>query len=156
MAVPCPPDDPLSLYGEELVDAIGLTAVKAIDSRTVALTTAAPTTLLLGAGVPILPEHIWSSVTFADGRADLLDQGRVPGAGQAHGLREDRGRAEPGHAVQGLGPGAERREPEAVGRMVARWHPYAGVVYFHLLLDSLSQAGLVTHHEARQHTAEAR
>jgi DNA-3-methyladenine glycosylase II len=22
-----------------------------------------------------------------------------------------------------------------------RWHPYAGVVYFHLLLDSLSRAG---------------
>ena len=31
---------------------------------------------------------------------------------------------------------------EAVGRLVARWHPYAGVVYFHLLLDSLSRAGL--------------
>jgi DNA-3-methyladenine glycosylase II len=30
---------------------------------------------------------------------------------------------------------------EAVGRMVARWHPYAGVVYFHLLLDSPSRAG---------------
>jgi DNA-3-methyladenine glycosylase II len=30
---------------------------------------------------------------------------------------------------------------EAVGRLVARWHPYAGVVYFHLLLDSLSRAG---------------
>jgi DNA-3-methyladenine glycosylase II len=34
---------------------------------------------------------------------------------------------------------------EAVGRLVARWHPYAGVVYFHLLLDSLSRAGLVAH-----------
>jgi DNA-3-methyladenine glycosylase II len=32
---------------------------------------------------------------------------------------------------------------EAVHRLVARWHPYAGVVYFHLLLDSLSRAGLV-------------
>jgi DNA-3-methyladenine glycosylase II len=31
---------------------------------------------------------------------------------------------------------------EAVGRLVERWHPYAGVVYFHLLLDSLSQAGV--------------
>lgn len=30
---------------------------------------------------------------------------------------------------------------EAVGRMLARWHPYAGVVYFHLLLYSLSRAG---------------
>jgi len=32
---------------------------------------------------------------------------------------------------------------DAVHRLVARWHPYAGVVYFHLLLDSLSRAGLV-------------
>ena len=31
---------------------------------------------------------------------------------------------------------------EAVGRLVARWHPYAGIVYFHLLIDSLSRAGL--------------
>jgi DNA-3-methyladenine glycosylase II len=34
---------------------------------------------------------------------------------------------------------------EAVGRLVARWDPYAGVVYFHLLLDSLSRAGLTAH-----------
>jgi DNA-3-methyladenine glycosylase II len=33
---------------------------------------------------------------------------------------------------------------EAVHQLVARWHPYAGVVYFHLLLGSLSGAGLVT------------
>ncbi len=33
---------------------------------------------------------------------------------------------------------------EAIARLVARWHPYAGMVYFHLLLDSLSEAGLVT------------
>jgi DNA-3-methyladenine glycosylase II len=32
---------------------------------------------------------------------------------------------------------------ESVEQLVARWHPHAGVVYFHLLLDSLSQAGLV-------------
>ena len=32
---------------------------------------------------------------------------------------------------------------DAVRRLVGRWHPYAGVVYFHLLLDSLSEAGLV-------------
>jgi DNA-3-methyladenine glycosylase II len=32
---------------------------------------------------------------------------------------------------------------EAVRRLVARWHPYAGVVYFHLLLDSLSRSGLI-------------
>jgi hypothetical protein len=32
---------------------------------------------------------------------------------------------------------------ESVEHLVARWQPYAGVVYFHLLLDSLSQEGLV-------------
>ena len=32
---------------------------------------------------------------------------------------------------------------ETVGELVARWKPYAGVVYFHLLLDFLAQAGLV-------------
>jgi DNA-3-methyladenine glycosylase II len=32
---------------------------------------------------------------------------------------------------------------DSVKRLVARWYPYAGVVYFHLLLDSLSQTGLV-------------
>jgi DNA-3-methyladenine glycosylase II len=31
----------------------------------------------------------------------------------------------------------------AVQRLVAPWQPYARVVYFHLLLDSLSRAGLV-------------
>ena len=27
--------------------------------------------------------------------------------------------------------------------IVSRWAPYAGLVYFHLLLDSLTRAGLV-------------
>jgi len=30
-----------------------------------------------------------------------------------------------------------------VGRVLARWRPYGGVIYLHLLLDSLSEAGLV-------------
>jgi DNA-3-methyladenine glycosylase II len=33
---------------------------------------------------------------------------------------------------------------DSVKQLVARWHPYAGMVYFHLLLESLSDAGLVT------------
>ena len=33
---------------------------------------------------------------------------------------------------------------EGVESVVSRWAPYGGLVYFHLLLDSLSQAGLVT------------
>jgi DNA-3-methyladenine glycosylase II len=32
---------------------------------------------------------------------------------------------------------------DSVKRLVAPWHPYAGVVYFHLLLDSLSETGVV-------------
>ncbi|MGH2973903.1 MAG: DNA-3-methyladenine glycosylase family protein [Solirubrobacterales bacterium] len=32
---------------------------------------------------------------------------------------------------------------DAVKRLVGRWFPYAGVVYFHLLLDSLSESGVV-------------
>ncbi|MGH2981471.1 MAG: DNA-3-methyladenine glycosylase family protein [Solirubrobacterales bacterium] len=32
---------------------------------------------------------------------------------------------------------------DTVRQLVGRWHPYAGVVYFHLLLDSLVAAGLV-------------
>jgi DNA-3-methyladenine glycosylase II len=32
---------------------------------------------------------------------------------------------------------------DAVNRLVGRWHPYAGVVYFHLLLDSLAESGVV-------------
>jgi DNA-3-methyladenine glycosylase II len=37
---------------------------------------------------------------------------------------------------------------ETVRELVARWQPYAGVVYFHLLLDSLARAGLVAAPEA--------
>jgi DNA-3-methyladenine glycosylase II len=32
---------------------------------------------------------------------------------------------------------------DAVRRLIGRWDPYAGVVYFHLLLDSLSESGVV-------------
>ncbi|PZR69384.1 MAG: DNA-3-methyladenine glycosylase 2 family protein [Solirubrobacterales bacterium] len=32
---------------------------------------------------------------------------------------------------------------EGIEQLLARWHPYAGVIYFHLLLDSLTAAGLV-------------
>jgi DNA-3-methyladenine glycosylase II len=39
-----------------------------------------------------------------------------------------------------------RLDHESVQQLVARWQPYAGVVYFHLLLDSLSQAGLAGPH----------
>jgi DNA-3-methyladenine glycosylase II len=34
---------------------------------------------------------------------------------------------------------------ESAQELVARWRPYAGVVYFHLLLDSLSRTNLLAH-----------
>ena len=37
-----------------------------------------------------------------------------------------------------------------VQQLVARWQPYAGVVYFHLLLDSLFQDDLVAAETQRQ------
>lgn len=41
--------------------------------------------------------------------------------------------------------GTRRRlDYEAVRDLLARWQPYAGVVYFYLLLDSLSEAGVMT------------
>jgi DNA-3-methyladenine glycosylase II len=36
-------------------------------------------------------------------------------------------------------------DPDAVRRAVAPWAPYAGLVYFHLLLDRVDQAGWLTH-----------
>ncbi len=32
---------------------------------------------------------------------------------------------------------------DEIARLLARWHPYGGIIYFHLLLDSLSETGLV-------------
>ena len=37
-----------------------------------------------------------------------------------------------------------RLDYASVQRLVARWQPYAGMVYFHLLLDPLSRSGLVS------------
>jgi DNA-3-methyladenine glycosylase II len=37
---------------------------------------------------------------------------------------------------------------EGVHRLMARWHPYASVVYLHLLLDSLSRAASWIGHDA--------
>jgi DNA-3-methyladenine glycosylase II len=38
----------------------------------------------------------------------------------------------------------ETLDYDAVKRLVARWQPFAGMVYFHLLLESLSESGFVT------------
>jgi peptide/nickel transport system substrate-binding protein len=85
------PDDPLSLYGDLLVGGIGLRSVEAIDATTVRMTTAAPTTLLLGAGVPILPEHVWSTVTFASAVTDFGANPPVVGSGPFQAVEWARG-----------------------------------------------------------------
>jgi len=41
---------------------------------------------------------------------------------------------------------------DTVHQLVARWHPYAGVVYFHLLLQSLSEDGLLPEQPANART----
>lgn len=47
--------------------------------------------------------------------------------------------------------GAQRRLDAAeAGEIVARWQPYAGMVYFHLLLHSLTQAGVLDAQPVRQ------
>ena len=74
-------DHPLSLYGDVLARAAGLRSVQLVDPHTVRLTTASPTTLLLGALVPILPEHIWSSVPFAAAATDFQREPPVVGSG---------------------------------------------------------------------------
>jgi DNA-3-methyladenine glycosylase II len=40
---------------------------------------------------------------------------------------------------------------DAVRELVARWDPYAGLVYFHLLLDSLATAGLIASKDQTAH-----
>lgn len=32
---------------------------------------------------------------------------------------------------------------DGIARLLARWHPYAGMIYFHLLLDSLTETGTI-------------
>ena len=74
-------DHPLSLYGDVLARAAGLRSVQLVDAHTVTMTTASPTTLLLGAMVPILPEHIWADVPFASAATDFQRQPPVVGSG---------------------------------------------------------------------------
>ncbi|HSL77679.1 MAG TPA: ABC transporter substrate-binding protein [Candidatus Limnocylindrales bacterium] len=75
------PDHPLSLYGKVLVEDVGLRSVQLVDDHTVTLTTAEPTTLLLGAMVPILPAHIWSIVPFSSATTDFGTSPPVIGSG---------------------------------------------------------------------------
>ncbi len=80
-----------------------------------------------------------------DGLGDVVHQLLVPGRAQPHRLREDRGRAEPGDAVQGLGPGPERRDAKARhGRRVLVQHrdPLIEREPFEQVVDALVQRQL--------------
>jgi peptide/nickel transport system substrate-binding protein len=85
------PDNPLSLYGDVLVNAVGLQTVELVDERTVVLTTTTPTTLLLGAYVPILPEHVWTSVPFGQAVTDFQSEPPVVGTGPFQIVEWERG-----------------------------------------------------------------
>jgi len=74
-------DNPLSLFGDFLVSTIELQSVELVDATTVRLTTAFPTSLILGAYIPVLPEHIWDSVTFASAATDFQENPPVVGTG---------------------------------------------------------------------------
>jgi DNA-3-methyladenine glycosylase II len=47
---------------------------------------------------------------------------------------------------------ADPLDYEAVRRTLARWHPYGGLIYFHLLLDRIAEAGYLS--EDRQEATE--
>ena len=74
-------DNPLSLFGDFLLSTIELQSVEAVDDTTVTMTTAFPTSLILGAYIPILPEHIWKDVTFASAATDFQADPPVVGTG---------------------------------------------------------------------------
>jgi DNA-3-methyladenine glycosylase II len=37
----------------------------------------------------------------------------------------------------------EKLDYEEVNQLMDRWHPYGGLVYFHLLMNRLDEAGLI-------------
>ena len=74
-------DNPLSLFGDFLVSTVELQSVELVDPTTVKMTTAFPTSLLLGAYIPVLPEHIWGTVPFASAATDFQTDPPVVGTG---------------------------------------------------------------------------
>ena len=84
-------DNPLSLFGDFLVSTIELQSVELVDATTVRLTTAFPTSLILGAYIPVLPEHIWNSVTFASAATEFQTDPPVVGTGPFQAVEWRRG-----------------------------------------------------------------
>jgi len=84
-------DNPLSLFGDFLKDTVELQSVELVDPTTVRMTTAFPTSLLLGSYIPVLPEHIWTKVTFASAATDFQTDPPVVGTGPFQTVEWKRG-----------------------------------------------------------------
>jgi peptide/nickel transport system substrate-binding protein len=79
-------EDPLSLFS--LYKA---TKVTAPDDATVIIQQSAPSSLILGAYVPILPEHIWKKVTPKQANADFANPVPVVGTGPFQAVEWQKG-----------------------------------------------------------------
>jgi peptide/nickel transport system substrate-binding protein len=86
-------DNPASLFGDFLVSTLGMTHddVVAVDDTTVTMKTAFPTQELLGAYIPIFPEHIWKDVTFESAATDFQENPPVVGTGPFQTVEWKRG-----------------------------------------------------------------
>jgi peptide/nickel transport system substrate-binding protein len=79
-------DNPLELFTLTKV-----TKVEAPDDTTVVITLSDPSSLILGAYIPILPEHIWKSITFAEAANTFANDPPVVGTGPFQAVEREKG-----------------------------------------------------------------
>ena len=79
-------DNPLELFTLPKV-----TKVVATDDTTVVVTLSDPSSLILGAYIPILPEHIWKKITFAQAANEFANDPPVVGTGPFQAVEREKG-----------------------------------------------------------------
>jgi peptide/nickel transport system substrate-binding protein len=79
-------DSPLELFTLTKV-----TKVEALDDTTVVITLSDPSSLILGAYIPILPEHIWKSITFEQAANEFANDPPVVGTGPFQAVEREKG-----------------------------------------------------------------
>lgn len=79
-------DNPISLFTLTKV-----TKVEAPDDTTVVITLSDPSSLILGAYIPILPEHIWKDVTFEQANNEFANDPPVVGTGPFQAIEWQKG-----------------------------------------------------------------
>jgi peptide/nickel transport system substrate-binding protein len=79
-------DNPLTLFTLTKV-----TKVEAPDDSTVVITLSEPSSLILGAYIPILPEHIWKSITPAQANNEFANDPPVIGTGPFQAVEWQKG-----------------------------------------------------------------